>query len=127
MRNTMRQSRAVLLAGALGIVVGIVGMVIAPGRGSGQGEVQERRVLDNERVEVVEFVFPPGFRGDEHEAPANELGYVLDGEFAVVTKGRGKQVARRGQAVWAARGDVHYSLNETTKPARLLVVLLKER
>ena len=46
----------------------------------------------------MEYVFPPGFRGDEHEAPVDEFAYVLDGEFAVVTKGKGKR--RR-----AARGD----------------------
>lgn len=127
MLSLVRRGRHLVLAGAVGAMLGAVTMVIAPGRSAGDGEVEERRLLDNERVEVAEYVFPPGFRGDEHETPANEFAYVLDGEFAVVTKGRGKQVARRGQVVWAARGDVHYSVNETKKPARILVVLLKER
>jgi quercetin dioxygenase-like cupin family protein len=113
---------ALVLAAGVGI-----GVALGPSVGRGQGEVEEKVVLENERVQVMELVFPPGFRGEEHEAPDNELGYVLDGEFAVVTKGRGKQVVHRGEAVWAARGDIHYSLNESTKPARLLVVLLKER
>jgi quercetin dioxygenase-like cupin family protein len=52
---------------------------------------------------------------------------VVEGEFAVVTKGKGKQVVRRGEVEWAPKGVVHYSVNETKKPARVLVVLLKER
>ena len=34
---------------------------------------------------------------------------------------------RRGEIEWASRGVVHYSLNESRKPARVLVVLLKGR
>ena len=90
-------------------------------------EVAERALLDNARVTVVEYVFPAGFRGEEHAAVADEFAYVLDGEFAVVTKGRGKRVVRTGEVEYASKGTVHYSLNETRKPARVLVVLLKER
>jgi len=52
---------------------------------------------------------------------------VIEGEFAVVTKGQGKRVVRRGEIEWAPRGVVHYSVNETRKPACVLVVLLKGR
>ena len=90
-------------------------------------EVGEKKLLENDRVLVMEFVFPPGFKGDEHEAPADEFAYVLDGEFGVVTKGKGKRVVRRGEVEWAPKGAVHYSVNESKKPARVLVVLLKER
>ena len=55
------------------------------------------------------------------------FAYVLDGEFAVVTKGKGKQRVRVGEIEWAPKGVVHYSVNETKKPARVLVVLLKGR
>jgi quercetin dioxygenase-like cupin family protein len=57
----------------------------------------------------------------------DEFAYVIEGEFAVVTKGQGKRVVRRGEIEWAPRGVVHYSVNETRKPARVLVVLLKGR
>lgn len=43
-----------------------------------------------------------------------------------MTQGKGKHVVRRGEVEWAPRGVVHYSVNETTKPARVRVVLLKE-
>lgn len=90
-------------------------------------DVGEKRLLDNARVAVYEFVFPAGFRGDEHAAVADEFAYVLEGEFTVVTKGRGKTVVRRGELEYAAKDTIHYSLNESKKPARVLVVLLKER
>ena len=87
----------------------------------------DKSLLDNEHVLVMEYVFAPGFKGDEHEAPVNEFAYVLDGEFSVVTKGKGKAVVKKGQVEYAAKGTVHYSLNETRRPARVLVVYLKER
>ena len=90
-------------------------------------EVGEKALLDNERLLMIEFVFPAGFTGEEHAAVADEFAYVLDGEFAVVTKGRGKRVLRKGEIEYASKGTVHYSLNETKRPARVLVVLLKER
>ena len=98
-----------------------------PGLGAGPAQVEDRRLLDNDRVAIHEFVFPPGFRGEEHEAPVDEFAYVVEGELGVVTKGRGKRVVRAGEVEWAPRGIVHYSVNESTKPARVVVVLLKER
>jgi quercetin dioxygenase-like cupin family protein len=89
--------------------------------------VGEKVLLDNERVMMIEFVFPAGFKGEEHAAVADEFAYVLDGEFAVVTKGKGKRKLRPGEVEYAAKGTVHYSLNETAKPSRVLVVLLKDR
>ena len=51
----------------------------------------------------------------------------MDGEFTVLTRGRGRRVVRRGKVEYASKGTVHQSLNETRQPARVLVVLLKER
>ena len=118
----MRRSVAFLVA--VIIVFFLAGLFPSAGRSA---DVEEKKVLDNERVAVYEYVFPAGFRGEEHAAVADEFAYVLDGEFAVVTRGRGKQVVRRGEVEYASKGTVHMSLNETKKPARVLVVLLKER
>ena len=118
---------SLVLGFGLGAALTAVVVVVMPGRGTGQGQVEEKRLLDNDKVEIYEFVFPPGFKGDEHEAPVNEFAYVLDGEFGVVTKGKGKRTVRRGEVEWAPKGAVHYSVNESKKPARVLVVLLKER
>ena len=114
----------------LALLVAILVVVPAAARSGGDvgaGEVEEKKLVDNDRVLVMEFVFPPGFKGDEHEAPVDEFAYVIDGEFAVFTKGKGKSVVKKGQVEWAPKGAVHYSVNESRRPARVLVVLLKER
>jgi quercetin dioxygenase-like cupin family protein len=87
----------------------------------------ERLVLDTDRFTMYEYVFPPGFRGDEHGAVADEFAYVLDGEFTVLTRGRGRRTLKPGEVEYARKGTVHLSLNESSAPARVLVVLLKER
>lgn len=118
----------------LGVMLGVLGLVgLVPGAGrvpvgvAAAHEVSEKTLLDNERVVMIEFVFPAGFRGEEHSAIADEFAYVLEGELAVVTKGQGKRVLRNGEVEYASKGTVHYSLNESKKPARVLVVLLKGR
>lgn len=124
------RTRIALVPVVLAALVALVLVVPAASRRGGEvgaDEVQEKTLVDNERVMVMEIVFPPGFKGDEHEVPADEFAYVLDGEFAVYTKGKGKSVVRKGQVEWAPKGAVHYSVNETRRPARVLVVLLKER
>jgi quercetin dioxygenase-like cupin family protein len=104
----------------------VVLMLLAPVSGTSD-DVGEKKLLDNDRVAVYEFVFPAGFRGEEHAAVADEFAYVLDGEFTVLTRGRGRRVVRRGEVEYASKGTIHQSLNETRQPARVLVVLLKER
>lgn len=121
----------VLTVGVMLAVVAVVVIVPAAGRMpvgvASAHEVSEKTLLDNERMVMIELVFPPGFRGEEHSAVADEFAYVLEGEFAVVTKGQGKRVLGRGEVEYASKGTVHYSLNETRQPARVLVVLLKGR
>ena len=89
--------------------------------------VGEKLLLDNARVMVFEYTFPGGFRGEEHAAVADEFAYVLDGQFTVVTRGQRPRVVRPGEIEYAAKGTVHTSLNEAASPARVLVVLVKER
>jgi quercetin dioxygenase-like cupin family protein len=126
--DLLRRTIVVKHARVGSIVLGtaVLLLLVAPGAGPG-ADVAEKRLIDNERVMVAEYVFPAGFRGDEHEAPVDEFAYVLEGEFAVITKGKGKSRVTAGQVEWAPNGAVHYSVNETTKPARVLVVLLKEK
>ena len=122
-----RRTCSRLLLVGLAISVAGAAVVASPGSVRSHGEVQERTLLDNERVLVTEFVFPSGFRGEEHEAPVDEFAYVLEGAFAVITQGEGRRPVRAGGIEWAPRGTIHYSVNDTDKPARVLVVLLKER
>jgi quercetin dioxygenase-like cupin family protein len=110
----------------IALAVTLALFLFAPARGT-TAQVEEKTLVENDRVLVMEFVFPAGFRGEEHEAPVDEFAYVVEGEFAVITKGKGKQRVRAGEVEWAPKGVVHYSVNETMKPARVLVVLLKGR
>jgi quercetin dioxygenase-like cupin family protein len=105
----------------------ITGTARSPLAVAADAVVESRRLLDNNRLVMLEYVFPAGFKGEEHAAVADEFAYVLDGEFAVVTKGQGKRTLRPGEVEYAEKGTIHYSLNETGKPSRVLVVLLKER
>jgi quercetin dioxygenase-like cupin family protein len=118
--------KTLALVGVVALAV-LVPATARPGGDAAADQVGERTLLDNAQVLVTEYVFPPGFKGEEHEAPVNELAYVLDGQFSVVTRGKGKTVVRKGGIEFAPRGAVHYSLNESKRPARVLVVLLKER
>jgi len=89
--------------------------------------VAERPLLDNDRVTVIEYTCPPGFRGEEHAAFANEFAYVLGGEFTVTTRGRGRRVVRKGEVEYASKGTVHASSNDGMIPALVLVVILKDK
>ena len=113
-------------------LVGLMTLALVAGatgrRGSeATSHTGDRTLLANDEVLVMEVVFPPGFKGEEHVAPVNELAYVLEGQFSVVTKGKGTTVVRKGEVEYAAKGTVHYSVNDTKRPARVLVVMLKER
>lgn len=109
------------------IVAAVVALLVLTPGGGGTEEVGQRLLLDNAQVMVLEYVFPPGFRGEEHAAIASEFAYVVEGVFTVVTRGQGKRALQPGEIEWAPRGTIHYSLNERATPARVLVVLLKDR
>jgi len=122
----MPENRTLRWAAALAAaVLGAAALVAARGHDARAQDVGETLLLDNDRVTVYEFLFPPGFRGEEHAAAANEFAYVLDGEFVVVTKGQGTRTVKRGEVEYAAKGTIHASLNETSRSARVLVVMLK--
>jgi quercetin dioxygenase-like cupin family protein len=76
---------------------------------------------------VARRAAPPGFRGEEHAAFANELAYVLGGEFTVTTRGRGRRVVHKGEVEYASKGTVHASSNDGVIPTLVLVVVLKDQ
>ena len=94
-------SRTPRISGALAATLIMTLLLLAPAT-TRSDQVEEKKLVDNDRVLVMEYVFPPGFRGDEHEAPVDEFAYVLEGEFAVVTKGTG-QAARAGEGSSSGR------------------------
>jgi quercetin dioxygenase-like cupin family protein len=118
----------ICVARGVGLAALVLAAMTAAGRTATSAEmVAERPLLDNDRVTVIEYTFPPGFRGEEHAAFANEFAYVLGGEFTVTTRGRGRRVVRKGEVEYASKGTVHASSNDGMIPALVLVVILKDK
>ena len=108
--------------GLLGLVAIVTATSPAPLPAHG---VTERTLLDNDRLTLIEYTFPAGFRGEEHAAIADEFAYVLAGEFTVTTRGRGARVVRPGEVEYASKGTIHTSSNDGKAPAVVLVAILK--
>ena len=114
------------------VVVGIVATAVIAVLMSGAGRLPvasaavqaARRPSPETRLTMIESVFPAGCTGGGC-AVADEFAYVLQEEQ--LSRRQGKRVVRPGEVEYASKGTVHYSLNETKKPARVLVVLLKDR
>src|SRR2546428_11002111 len=69
-RRAMPENRTLRWAAALAAaVLGAAALVAARGHDARAQDVGETLLLDNERVTVYEFPFPPGFRGEGHPAP----------------------------------------------------------
>jgi len=110
----------------VGLVALVVAVVTATSPTALRADaVGERPLLDNDTVTLIEYTFPAGFKGEEHAAFANEVAYVLSGEFTVTTQGRGRRVVRRGEVEYASKGTIHTSSNDGKTPAVVLVIILK--
>ena len=118
----MRQVTTRGLALAALMVAGVAG---ASGPATSAEPVGERQLIDNDKVTVMEYSFPPGFKGEEHSAFANEFAYVLSGDFTVTTQGRRPRVVHKGEIEYASQGTIHTSSNDGKTPAVVLVVILK--
>ena len=86
--------------------------------------VQEQVVLENDTVRVSLLVFPPGAASGEHVGLDPELGIVLEGELTLVTQA-GREVLGPGAARWLPALVPHDARNESARPLRLWVVVVK--
>lgn len=109
------------------ITVGALSLVVLSMAPVGAQGVTEKVLLDNDAVRVSELTFPPGFKGPAHPAAADEMAYVLEGEFTVVAIPGGKRLLRPGEVDWTEKGTIHSSRNETKAPVRILAVIFKKR
>ncbi len=72
----------------------------------------------------IELISPPGGGPPPHTDPSDELFYVLEGEFELVSPEADGLTARRlqvGESVCVPRGAPHAFRNVGTQPGRLLV------
>ena len=85
--------------------------------------------LPGKEALMIMVEYPPGSKDPVHRHNAHAFVYVLEGSVVMQVKG-GKQVTLTpGQTFYEGPGDVHVvSRNaSSTKPARFLVLLLKNQ
>ena len=109
-----------VLAAALAVALLLGGR---PAEGQ-SAEIQEQVVLENDTVRVSLLVFPPGAASGEHVGLDPELGIVLEGELTLVTQA-GREVLGPGAARWLPALVPHDARNESARPLRLWVVVVK--
>jgi quercetin dioxygenase-like cupin family protein len=76
---------------------------------------------------VVEY--PPGYSDPVHRHNAHGFIYVLEGSVVMQVKGGNEVTLKPGQTFYEGPDDIHVVGRNasTTKPARLLVFLVKEK
>jgi quercetin dioxygenase-like cupin family protein len=78
---------------------------------------------------MITVEYPPGGSDPVHRHNAHALVYVLEGSIVMQVKGGKEVTLTPGQVFYEAPDDVHVVGRNasTTKPARFLVVLVKEK
>ncbi len=93
--------------------------------------VMSREMTDipGKEVLMITVEYPPGGSDPVHRHNAHGLIYVLEGSIVMQVKGGKEVTLTPGQAFYEAPADVHVVGRNasTTKPAKFLVVLVKEK
>lgn len=81
-------------------------------------------ILDNPSVRIAVTTFAPGAGTGRHQGLEAEVGFVVDGEV-VLESPSGRTVLRAGMAYFLPGLTPHDTRNETSRPARVVEILLK--
>ena len=129
--------RRIIIAIALGAVLGAGGATLAQPREPGRGKVttlSRRDVIERldgkaARVTVVELTYEPGQAGSPHRHPGPVFGYVLEGEYELALGDEPARTLRAGETFYEPTGILHrVSRNPTAKArTRVLAILLQPR
>jgi quercetin dioxygenase-like cupin family protein len=78
---------------------------------------------------MITVKYPPGSSDPVHRHNAHAFAYVLEGSVVMQVKGGKPVTLTPGQTFYEGPGDVHVVGRNTssTKPARFLVLLLKDK
>lgn len=78
---------------------------------------------------MITVDYPPGYGGHVHRHDAHSFIYVLEGSVVMGVRGSPEVTLTKGQTFYEGPNDVHTVGRNasTTKPARLVVVLLKKK
>ena len=94
-----------------------------------QAAVQNKSLLENERVAVTEYTFAPKSIQASYPRSTDQLIVFLDDAEYDATDGRGQvqhKMRKRGEIVWHDKGEMAPTLfNTGKKPFRNVVIGLK--
>lgn len=78
---------------------------------------------------MITVDYPPGYAGHIHRHDAHSFIYVLEGSVVMGVRGSPEVTLTEGQTFYEGPADVHTVGRNasTTKPAKLVVVLLKKK
>jgi quercetin dioxygenase-like cupin family protein len=78
---------------------------------------------------MITVDYPPGYAGHIHRHDAHSFIYVLEGSVVMGVRGSPEVTLTKGQTFYEGPSDVHTVGRNasTTKPAKLVVVLLKKK
>ena len=93
--------------------------------------IMSKDLMDNPGKEVLMITveYPPGFADPVHRHNAQGLIYVLEGSVVMQVKGGKEVTLTPGQSFYEGPEDVHVVGRNASadRPAKLLVVLVKEK
>ena len=97
--------------------------VVVPLMSKGLGDIPGKELL------MITVDYPPGYAGDIHRHDAHSMIYVLEGSVVMAVRGGKEVTLTPGQTFYEGPTDVHTVGRNasTTKPAKLVIVLLKKK
>jgi quercetin dioxygenase-like cupin family protein len=126
-------TRRVLLGSATGLLLPLPQVVAALGAATGTKTVFQRDLPDvamkGWSATVVEVTYGPGDRSPAHRHPGITLAYVLEGEIRSKVGDGPEKTYTVGEMFLETPNEIHAVSGNasTTKPAKLLAVLLAEK
>lgn len=83
--------------------------------------------LPGQELLIFESIWQPGFRLPLHVHPnGHEVTYVVEGEQTFYIEGTGTKVVKAGEAIYTPPNTPHFGSNLTGKPAKTVVIRLKD-
>jgi mannose-6-phosphate isomerase-like protein (cupin superfamily) len=118
------------------LVLGAAAVIAAPHRGAGfaKGSIQKpeprgvRRLLENDRVQVLEAIIPPGEEAGVHTHSQPTVIVVVEGATIRETLSDGQtrtEERKPGDVLWRAAGFQHNETNLGKTRLRAIAVQLK--
>jgi quercetin dioxygenase-like cupin family protein len=116
-------------AQTLVLLCGVAGRLIAQEAAVTPLMTKELADMPGKEALMITVEYPPGSKDAVHRHNAHAFVYVLEGSVVMQVKGGKPVTLTPGQTFYEGPGDIHVvSRNaSSTKPARFLVLLLKDR